>query len=419
MKAFFILLIVFTLSFNSAHGQTLKQNPANNFKGLPNMINAENHGKAAIHYSPNTLTWLKDSSMSYRWDTTANDWTLNDRLIYKYDTKGNNIEYSYAWFMSELDQWYNSFKATYEFDQLNRQIRGINYIWGFMTNDWEYSGKNEATYRSDNLMETNTTFIWDAGTSQWKNSSKTEYSYDANGNTTEYLYYQWDSASANWVKNSKTVYSYDNNNNVTETISSNWLNQAWANSTKTLYEYTANNLTKLTVQVWDDTLQIWVNEYKTESTYDANNRSATSQNYMWNKDTQLWENFWKYSYTYDTDGNMTEDRSWIWDTDKNDWVNGIKTVYFYSQHDIDVGVTDDDASLKISISPNPANDLLFIEGNVSYTKAQIFSFDGQMLLSADLNGVQSINVAKLPDGAYLLQLSSESGKTTKKFIKMK
>jgi hypothetical protein len=63
--------------------------------------------------------------------------------------------------------------------------------------------------------------------------------------------------------------------------------------------------------------------------------------------------------------------------------------------------------------------MLFIEGNVSNTKAQIFSFDGQLLLTADLNGVQSINVAKLPDGAYLLQLSSESGKITKKFIKIK
>lgn len=58
--------------------------------------------------------------------------------------------------------------------------------------------------------------------------------------------------------------------------------------------------------------------------------------------------------------------------------------------------------LDINVYPNPATEFLYIESHIK-ASLEIFNNLGQMVLSSQLDpGTQSINVAKLSPGLYLV-----------------
>ena len=61
--------------------------------------------------------------------------------------------------------------------------------------------------------------------------------------------------------------------------------------------------------------------------------------------------------------------------------------------------------------PNPVNNSLSVKSAMTET-ATILDLNGRVILQMDLNeGVTSLEVANLVQGAYLLQLNMENGKT--------
>lgn len=75
----------------------------------------------------------------------------------------------------------------------------------------------------------------------------------------------------------------------------------------------------------------------------------------------------------------------------------------------------------ISIYPNPTKDLLNVrtEGSGAISSVKIIDLNGREVLVKTFNGVNDaqINVSDLTSGMYLINITSENGTTTKKFLK--
>ena len=69
---------------------------------------------------------------------------------------------------------------------------------------------------------------------------------------------------------------------------------------------------------------------------------------------------------------------------------------------------------KISIYPNPANDVLNIEGINSITKIRIYNNEGRLIKSIDFPTNKKVNIENLPQGNYYIQVNQYY----KKFVKL-
>jgi hypothetical protein len=85
-----------------------------------------------------------------------------------------------------------------------------------------------------------------------------------------------------------------------------------------------------------------------------------------------------------------------------------------------VGLNDNLAS-QFSVSPNPANNIININSsnNALINGAEIVDMNGRTVKTATYNGISDaqINISDLSSGVYMMNLTSDQGKTTKKIIK--
>ena len=77
--------------------------------------------------------------------------------------------------------------------------------------------------------------------------------------------------------------------------------------------------------------------------------------------------------------------------------------------------------LELNVFPNPATDFIIIENpsDKKITKIEIFSIDGILLLSSDINSTSNnfeIDCSFLPSGIYFMKIAGESFSNTHKII---
>ncbi len=72
------------------------------------------------------------------------------------------------------------------------------------------------------------------------------------------------------------------------------------------------------------------------------------------------------------------------------------------------------------LTPNPAESLLNITFNIqtAVSSISIYNTLGQRVMSVDVNNNKSIDVSQLKTGSYFMEINSNQGKTTKKFVKL-
>ncbi len=86
-------------------------------------------------------------------------------------------------------------------------------------------------------------------------------------------------------------------------------------------------------------------------------------------------------------------------------------TYFSSCIDVIISSTETTALEKVSIFPNPVLDRLNIK-NIQFTKAEIISVNGTVVLSAQLiEEINSLDLSMLLDGFYILKLSGKNQRT--------
>ncbi len=106
-----------------------------------------------------------------------------------------------------------------------------------------------------------------------------------------------------------------------------------------------------------------------------------------------------------TDGEVLAEKASVYD---------VRKVVFKA--DLGPTVGSDDATVQLTVYPNPTQDLLFVDGLTEGETVRIYSLEGRLLMSevALQGGLVQLNVASLAEGTYLLQMGTEIVKIIKK-----
>lgn len=76
---------------------------------------------------------------------------------------------------------------------------------------------------------------------------------------------------------------------------------------------------------------------------------------------------------------------------------------------------------KFSISPNPSNNVINVSNNANIllNKVSITDVNGRIVKSTDLSNISEVemNISELTSGVYFMNIDTDSGRATKKFIK--
>lgn len=207
-------------------------------------------------------------SLRFDWAKNTNQWILDDKEEYAYDSNGNITQY---------------FKS-----------HGDNGI------DWYFDDKVENTYNSNGNLLSSSVYEWGSSRLGWLNDYKYEYTYDMNGNKTQSIFY-FGKNNYDWRPSTKTENIYNSENKITETYSSSWYDSA-------------NSL---------------VLDEKNERTYNSKGILILITGYSWNKDLNIWEVSYKYSYDYDLNENLILRLASRLNENTNEWENNLKTEYTY------------------------------------------------------------------------------------------
>lgn len=93
-------------------------------------------------------------------------------------------------------------------------------------------------------------------------------------------------------------------------------------------------------------------------------------------------------------------------------VSGVRMINF--ENNDFTAVEDVVASSSIRVYPNPTADMLIIDGAKAKQEIEMYSLNGTKVFSAQSQeGVNTIHVAELPNGVYMLRLGNETFKLIK------
>lgn len=119
--------------------------------------------------------------------------------------------------------------------------------------------------------------------------------------------------------------------------------------------------------------------------------------------------------TYDADNNLLENI--FYDPGpNNELVLARKQHFYWSPYTI-VGINDLEV-LSCSVYPNPAINVLHVDGLQQPAKGMIYSTQGNLVQMHTLStGTSQLNVQQLPAGAYFLHLDVNGKTIVRQFIK--
>ncbi len=161
-------------------------------------------------------------------------WDLQKKITYEYDLSLNLIQKTY---FEKFDSITNhNCKTEYLYNNDNNEIQSISF--DYIDSTWIYRNKKNNFY-TNLILQYYYTQNWNTLTNQWENSTKFEYSYNDNNKIEEELFYIW--SNNQWKNNYRKNYTFDeNNNNLTGNIEK-WLNNKWSPTTSYFMNIYYNN----------------------------------------------------------------------------------------------------------------------------------------------------------------------------------
>lgn len=279
-----------------------------------------NYAQYVYHYNSSSLI---DTAILYTWDTVANVWTNYIKAIYEYDSRGNVIRQTQQW-NGTGGTWVNGEKYELTYDASSKVTQMLYSNW--TGSAWKNQTRELSTYDSKGLLTTLKKEVWELTTpSTWENHEQSDYTYDSKGNMLTANDKSWlvpgTSASrweptkrrtfvyagvggkmsselaesyklSRWQNDTLYNYSWDTKGNLSERKRSYMVGTAWENHEWDIYTYdAANNLIKKLDQIWNYALLFWVNEFKTEYTWNSYNQLTKDDKQHWStlSTTGVWE----------------------------------------------------------------------------------------------------------------------------------
>ncbi len=235
----------------------------------------------------------------------------------------------------------------------------------------------------------------------YSNSNKYAKIYTGNNLTEVWSYASTDSIIYNVT--SKTIYFYNGNNAVDSSIAYAWQAGNWYKVAKVGYAYNAAN-SVIVKQNWfyDNNLNMYVNSGRDQINRLPDNTRDTLYSQLWLANPGVFDTTVKYAYAYQggmlmrTYGYNKNPNTLQWQPDP---YNAIR--YFYYDM-LPNKVSDVKKDNRLTIYPNPVEDILHIQENVAGSKYSIMSSEGKFVQSGIFDKSHRINIQQLNTGVYFL-----------------
>jgi hypothetical protein len=348
----------------------------------------------------------------------SEEFQLMDKTTDKYDSQNNIIEscgYYYdnenkIWILKNRksdfieDKTLNTFTTQLETRHpvtFNMYLYLKSVIW--KNNDGFIVRKSTYNYKIDN---------------SFKETSRTEYYKNINNFDTLKIEYDFNSSIDSLVEKYKSQYILDENNKMIfqynyqkDSVGKDWIFY-WKIERIKL----ENNIATYLYSNFDVNNQKWQIYRMEEDNLIFPNYAGYRSTYEWNNADSCWVGLDKYESLKDIDFRHLEYKSYLWDKTTQDWYDYNFIYYYYSTKDTSDLEQQNDLSLKIY--PNPSIDKLFISiPSAEKYNVSVFSIDGCKHLEKTILSNQHLDISKLNNGLYLLNVECNGKNYSKKFIK--
>lgn len=359
-------------------------------------------------FTYNELGLLETKTQFYFDIFGTNNFVPFARYTYQYDTLENLIQEIEEDWDNESEEFVNSHKTTYTYNEHGDQTSNMFYYWHLVNQTWVLSWGMQHSY----VYDANFNILVD--TISYVNETDIYvhlFTYYPNGNLhTEVISEYYNGV---WRMIDSIVYLYDNNNNLTRWTRYEWNNDslAFIDAGRLTYTYDDNNnRTSLVREIYNSQSHVWeVSSWnpKLVWTYDDNDNAILIESFWWNDNTNAWE----YSLSGHVDlyyNNMQSGYEMF------GLSGSIFNIHYVCKEET-IGVKEVDKST-VLIYPNPAQDRVFISGITERSQLTIYDISGKLVLQQTVFSEQVVNVKNLNRGIYLINIRNNQQNITQKLV---
>lgn len=292
-----------------------------------------------------------DNDITYRWNSSQQDWEPFFKYDYYYDLKNKNLVETqiFTWDMTDK-KWVNFEKYNYRYNSKDLQDTAFYYVWVPADNNWEISTRNERTYNDLNQLIKVELFVVD-GPGIWLKESIDQYTFDINGNINSEYHELYN-------KDSMKIYPLSRGNGIFD--SKNYLLS---------YKY----------EEWDLKTSQWGVIYET-----------------------------KYQNDYNSEGQITEVLRLNYNDVSKNYELSAKDNYYYSLRDL-VSINEPQSFHEIEIVPNPFRDEIRIKNLKGNGILTLYGIDGKVVEERITKEVsEPINLSIIKPGSYIVKFQVDN-----------
>ncbi len=317
MRTIKLILILFFL-FSSIYNKAQKTNNLNCLNIKEGKIAKENVGVMSIRNLKET-SFLLDSVLSTYYLT---DWDsmLYTQDYYKYDNKGNKIEWIHRSTCINCSSGGN-YKYEYSYDEVGNCILEFYYNLNLITFQWKLVYKLEQEYITNGNLLGYVFYLPQNNSDELINYSKVEYTYNDSNKLTNKMEYSWNENLSEWSFSMKWEWKFNNIGQLEQNKSFSYdlINELWTSIGKAEHFYDTRGYDSVQIQAdWNVEKEIWNNYTKYEYSFDSiGNEIGFS---VFRKDTtEPWQGYNKIINAFDEKGNKVLSEEYYWENEKSDW----------------------------------------------------------------------------------------------------
>lgn len=369
-------------------------------------------------FSDEEIQFVRDSVVSYNWDSGSESWIKISGSEYAYDNSFKIKEHLI--FIVDPGETIKRRlnRYDYEYQKEERLMVRLGYLWNRDLDIWQEATLAKYHYDSSFAVSGRLDFNWDRSSNDWTFNYDNIFTHENRDKEYDYQRKKWSPDMKVWMNDKKTTCSLDDY--LKTCVSFDWNNEIseWIFYKRMIYHYNEDeNLQRRMVEEWNPELNSWEPSRIFYYQYDHFGREIEWLTHGWDKTGEK-TNRGRHLYAYDEHGNRIETLRYRWDHKSQDWIITGKQVEYWT--DLVKSNRNEIDRNEIKVYPNPFEELATIElGDYQNTiriemidmfgrTVRIFSEISQPTLTLDRVNLQS--------GLYLLQVYTTSGTQTIRII---
>lgn len=350
---------------------------------------------------------------AYKFQNSGSGLEFSNRYLGAFNSKNERTTFTIQ--MPGVGGIVNSNEHRADLDANGNITKETNYTWNISSSQWVASSATEHMYNGQNQRVKDSSYtISSTGNTP---TSMSIYTYDSNGDQEHMLMLMWNGSGFDSVRQAFNTFT---NNLVVTVTEQEYDNNQWINSSFDTSGYNSTGIYNYNeYREWDTATKEWVNVDLETRIINSKDLPASAAISEWDGGTKQWNKVADAELTYNSNDQPTKLNVFI-------YLGGIKlpNPYYvsniYYEHYFDVGIDKTINTEKLKVYPNPATTSINIElDGRKDTKLSLINMTGQTVRVqniADNTNNAVVNIAGLPAGNYILNVTSSNVAPAKQIV---